>query len=153
MPDGWEVENNLNPLVDDSTEDPDEDGLINVEEYKYGTDPNNWDSDSDGLADSDEIDIYFTDPTDEDSDSDGLNDYEEVFVYLTDPLNNDTDGDGSSDWEEVIEGTDPNDPDDNPTDIITTPTSLIISVCYITIIFLAFLFRKKLHKGRKENKG
>ena len=39
MPDGWEVENSLDPLTDDSVEDPDGDSLTNLEEYQAGTDP------------------------------------------------------------------------------------------------------------------
>ena len=44
MPDGWEVTNGLDPLVDDSAGDPDVDGLINLDEYTNGTDPNNADT-------------------------------------------------------------------------------------------------------------
>jgi hypothetical protein len=39
MPDAWEIEFELNPLVDDATEDPDGDGISNLEEYLGGTDP------------------------------------------------------------------------------------------------------------------
>jgi len=42
--------------------DPDHDGLTNAQEYKLGTDPNNPDSDQDGLADGDEVNIFGTDP-------------------------------------------------------------------------------------------
>jgi hypothetical protein len=35
---------------------------------------NIFDSDSDGLSDSDEVSLYFTDPNNFDSDNDGLND-------------------------------------------------------------------------------
>src|SRR5699024_3485996 len=55
---------------------------------------------------------YRTDPNNEDSDGDGLTDYEEVMEYDTDPNNTDTDGDGISDYDEVQNGTDPNDPND-----------------------------------------
>lgn len=41
-----------------------------------------------------------------DSDSDGLTDWEEINVYGTDPLNADTDGDGFSDYVEVKFGSD-----------------------------------------------
>ncbi|MFW9964995.1 MAG: SBBP repeat-containing protein [Candidatus Sifarchaeia archaeon] len=51
MPDGWEVANSLNPLVDDSFQDPDNDQLTNSEEYWLGTDPQNSDSDGDGIPD------------------------------------------------------------------------------------------------------
>jgi hypothetical protein len=42
--------------------DPDRDGLTNKEEFDAGTDPNNPDSDSDGLADGDEIHIFNSEP-------------------------------------------------------------------------------------------
>jgi len=38
--------------------DPDRDGLSNLEEYNTKTDPNNNDSDADGLADGDEVHIF-----------------------------------------------------------------------------------------------
>ncbi|MGC3990593.1 MAG: hypothetical protein QM796_13115 [Chthoniobacteraceae bacterium] len=41
MPDAWEVNHGLNPLVDDSASDPDNDGLLNWQEYLLGTNPQN----------------------------------------------------------------------------------------------------------------
>ena len=43
--------------------DPDRDGLKNYDEFKSGTNPTKPDSDSDGLADGDEVNIYKTEPT------------------------------------------------------------------------------------------
>lgn len=43
--------------------DPDHDGLSNISEYEKATDPNNPDSDGDGLADGDEINVFNSDPT------------------------------------------------------------------------------------------
>ncbi|MHA2308414.1 MAG: hypothetical protein ACXABJ_03970, partial [Candidatus Heimdallarchaeaceae archaeon] len=45
MPDNWEKDNGLNTTVDDSSEDPDGDGLTNLEEYQYNTNPQAADSD------------------------------------------------------------------------------------------------------------
>jgi hypothetical protein len=42
--------------------DTDHDGLTNLQEFQLGTDPNNWDTDGDGLSDGDEVNIYHTDP-------------------------------------------------------------------------------------------
>jgi hypothetical protein len=42
--------------------DPDNDGLTNLEEYQQKTDPNNADSDQDGLSDGDEVNIFGSDP-------------------------------------------------------------------------------------------
>jgi hypothetical protein len=42
--------------------DPDRDGLTNKEEFELGTDPNNPDSDSDGIADGDEYHIFSSEP-------------------------------------------------------------------------------------------
>ncbi|MHA2393093.1 MAG: ABC transporter substrate-binding protein [Promethearchaeota archaeon] len=112
MPDGWEVLNGLNPLIDDSSNDPDSDNLSNLEEYTHSTDPNDHDSDDDGLNDGEEVNTYFTDPNDPDSDDDNLTDDEEVNSYSTDPNDPDSDDDGLSDGIEVnTHSTDPNDYD------------------------------------------
>lgn len=42
--------------------DPDKDGFDNKEEFTVGTDPNNPDSDSDGISDGDESHIFKSDP-------------------------------------------------------------------------------------------
>ena len=42
--------------------DPDKDGLINKEEEQHNTDPNNPDSDSDSLADGDEVHVFAGSP-------------------------------------------------------------------------------------------
>ncbi len=73
-----------------ATGDADGDGLTNDVEATIGTDPNNEDTDGDGLSDA----------------------YENGY---TDPLNPDTDGDAVTDGEEeLIYGTDPNDPSSGP---------------------------------------
>ena len=41
MSDEWELQNNLNPHVNDAAEDADGDGYSNTQEYRSGTDPNN----------------------------------------------------------------------------------------------------------------
>lgn len=44
--------------------DADHDGLTNLEEFKLNADPNNRDSDIDGLSDGDEANVFQTDPLD-----------------------------------------------------------------------------------------
>ncbi|MEI7946967.1 MAG: putative Ig domain-containing protein [bacterium] len=91
-------------------DDPDVDGLTNIQEYSKGTDPHNSDTDGDGLKDSDEV-ARGTDPTKKDSDGDGLTDGDEVLIYGTNPLDPDTDHDGLRDGDELLYGTDPRNPD------------------------------------------
>ncbi len=65
IPDEWEAKNGLNPNdPSDANLDFDDDGLINVQEYTLGTNPNNADSDGDGTSDKEEIekDTIPTDP-------------------------------------------------------------------------------------------
>mgnify|MGYP001042422451 CR=1 FL=1 len=66
--------------------DPDGDGVINVEEYNFGLDPLNPDTDNDGIADGDELYIYYTHPAVVDSDADGYADSIEI-VNCYDPTN------------------------------------------------------------------
>jgi hypothetical protein len=84
-----------------SSTDADGDNYDDAQELAVGLDPNNPDADGDGVADGDEVTIYFTDPWVWDTDGDGLSDGEEFFGTLTDPLVWDTDGDGISDGEEL----------------------------------------------------
>jgi outer membrane protein OmpA-like peptidoglycan-associated protein len=83
-------------------DDDDNDGLTNGEERRYGTDPKNPDTDSDGLKDGEEVKRYRTNPLRSDTDGDGLTDGDEVLKYKTNPTKSDTDGDGLSDGDEVL---------------------------------------------------
>jgi hypothetical protein len=88
VPDDWAIAHGLNPNDPAMPfEDPDHDGLTNLQEFQQGTDPHNPDTDGDGLSDGDE-----------------------VLKYHTNPLLPDTDGDGIPDGVEVATGTDPLDP-------------------------------------------
>ncbi|MCB1087562.1 MAG: hypothetical protein KDM63_10990, partial [Verrucomicrobiae bacterium] len=108
MTNAWEVRHGLdytNPA--DATQDPDEDDLTNKQEFDLGTDPNNSDSDGDGLNDGDE-----------DNDGDGMPNLWEIGFDL-DPLSNDGFQDGDGDripnlWEWARQ-TDPTNPYSMPT--------------------------------------
>jgi uncharacterized delta-60 repeat protein len=121
MPDNWEIAHGLNPNLDDAALDPDIDGLSNLDEYLRSTDPQDSDSEDDGLNDGDEVNIYLTNPLDSDSDDDNFSDYQEICYnencdsYIpgddTDPNDADTDDDGWNDGAEVLCVSDPIDPD------------------------------------------
>ncbi|MBD3192984.1 MAG: PQQ-binding-like beta-propeller repeat protein [Candidatus Heimdallarchaeota archaeon] len=112
MTDGYEVENGLDPMSDDGMEDPDNDNLENLYEYRNGTRADDPDTDNDGLEDGEEINNFETNPLVADTDNDGLGDYEEIHDYNTDPNDQDTDDDGLTDYEEINDfSTDPNDED------------------------------------------
>ena len=64
--------------------DSDADNLTDIREKELGTDPNNWDSDGDGVSDGDE-----------------------VLVWKSNSLNKDTDGDGFMDGAEIKNGYNP----------------------------------------------
>lgn len=104
--------NNINQINVDLL-DNDSDGLSNYYELLLGTDPNEADTDGDGLTDYEEFILVGTDPTlrdtdhneiedgQEDFDDDGLNSLEEM-KYGTNVFNKDTDNDGLSDKDEIF---------------------------------------------------
>lgn len=105
--------------TDPNDPDTDDDGISDGAEITHGLDPNSnagddgasGDPDNDTVSNIDEINTNGTDPNDSDSDDDGLNDGEEVTAN-TDPLEPDSDGDTLTDGAEVhIHRTDPNDLD------------------------------------------
>ncbi|MCB0974708.1 MAG: DUF11 domain-containing protein [Actinobacteria bacterium] len=94
------------------TDDTDGDGLTDYIEGVLGTNPNDADTDNDGLTDGDEVLVHGTNPTNPDTDGDGLTDGQEVNTTGTDPTLADTDGDGLTDGQELnLTDTDPLDPD------------------------------------------
>ena len=66
MPDEWEWLHGLAPLTNDAAEDPDGDGLSNLQEFQHGTDPRLGDTDGDGQSDWVET-VAGTDPLDPNS--------------------------------------------------------------------------------------
>ncbi|MEL6948715.1 MAG: OmpA family protein [Pseudomonadota bacterium] len=97
--------------ADDAAADPDGDGLSNAQEAILGTDPDDPDTDNDGIDDGDEtgndafINAGDTNPLDADTDDDGVSDGDEVVGAdglpntgdETNPNAADSDGDGLSD--------------------------------------------------------
>lgn len=82
--------------------DSDLDGLSDVQEATFGTDPANPDSDGDGLLDGREV-LYGTQPRAADSDGDGLSDGQEVW-NCSDPLNASQAGDYLCDFVSQVTG-------------------------------------------------
>ena len=113
--------------------DTDMDGLSDVLENEYNTDPNNADTDGDDLIDGYEVNTSYTDPSDPDSDDDGLSDGYEVNIYSTDPnnppltshLTPDSDDDGLSDGYVNTSSTNPNNADTD-SDGLVMGTKLIL---------------------------
>jgi len=81
--------------------DSDDDGLTDTEEGELGTDPNDPDTDGDGLLDGAEVNTHGTDPLDRDTDGDSLSDGREVLKIGSNPKKKDTDKDGLKDGQEV----------------------------------------------------
>lgn len=81
-------------------------GILRIED-------DDGDMDEDGLSDAAE-DFYKSDPENPDTDGDLLTDYDEVVLAHTNPNQADTDGDGFDDLVELKLGSDPNDPDSQP---------------------------------------
>lgn len=123
LADWWELGSagNLEDLTG-PTQDYDEDGLTNAEEYALGTDPQEEDTDGDGLSDGAEVNTHGTDPLSTDSDGDDMPDGWEVTNEL-DPLVNDAfddaDGDRYPNVFEYIKSTDPQDEGSMPSADIT----------------------------------
>ena len=68
----------LKPEICGLTIDSDADGLTNIQEFNYQTDPLNSDTDGDKIADGDELNVYSTDPKRNDSDGDTFVDSQEL---------------------------------------------------------------------------
>ena len=137
MPSVWELANNLNPLdPSDAVEDPDNEGLINLDEYRFGTNPFDPDTDDGGTNDKDEVDhgtnpINFPEDDPFDDDNDGLTTKDEIDIYGTDPYNPDTDNGGIMDGMEVARGTDPLDPTDDMSTVDKDPRNGLEEGIYI----------------------
>ena len=105
MPDSFEDDHGLdkNDITDASLDNDatgGADGLTNLQEFLAGTDPQDADTDDDGLNDGDEVNGH-------------LNPWTNSILGSppgdpTDPLDPDSDDDGDNDGTEITNGTDPN---------------------------------------------
>jgi parallel beta-helix repeat protein len=96
MWDEWEVQQFTNLTVASASSDYDDDGLLDKDEFIYGTGPKNRDSDGDGVEDGLEVQV-------------GMN------PSLAGDYNLDSDNDTYSNLREQISGTDPYDASSIPT--------------------------------------
>ncbi len=101
----------LESIEGDPGTDEDDDGLTDLQEEFYGTNPAAADTDGDGFVDGPELVDFGLNPNISDMDDDGINDYNEVTIYETDPVNLDSDGDLLYDGGELWYDSDPLDPD------------------------------------------
>lgn len=100
----------LNSSTEDETTNDNQNMIVNTNDTNsIVVPPAEADTDGDGIKDVTEK-KYGTDPTKIDTDGDELSDYDEIEVYNTKPLIPDTDGDTYLDGNEVRNGYDPNGP-------------------------------------------
>ena len=131
-PEGDQVDNKGCTLINDDTDgdgladridpDDDNDGIPDIKELEYGSNPLIKDSDFDGLDDLEEINLG-TKPNNSDTDGDSYNDLDDEFPLdpkengdndkdgIGDNADDDDDNDGLADKEEKIYGIDPLNPD------------------------------------------
>lgn len=93
---------------DPNNPDTNGDGICDSRERMYSIDPNKKDTDLDGLSDFDELTKWASDPRNMDTDGDSngnplLFDGSEVTKYFTSPVMKDSDGDGLSDHYEITQ--------------------------------------------------
>lgn len=96
--------------------DGDGDGLTNLDEYTAQSNPNQADSDGDGLSDGAEVKTHQSSPLQRDSDLDGLHDGAEINSHGTSPILADSDGDALDDGRELALGLNANDTGDASAD-------------------------------------
>ncbi len=121
MPDGWEVDNQLDPLHDDAYEDPDIDELLNLFEYRNGT-------------------LAYDNDTDDDLMPDGW----EVMHHLN-PLYDDAaldpDGDMITNLEEYRRGTDPHVSDATGGPPLSVDVLVVAGAVLMPVAITAYFFR------------
>jgi DNA-binding MarR family transcriptional regulator len=133
LPDTWEEQYFENITKYGAEDDPDNDGLSNLEEYQNGTSPVDTDTDKDEMPDSWEqtYGLDATNPSDAamDYDNDGFTNLEE-YQYMTDPTDPDDDGPKKSKEE--------GDGDDNS--LLILP--LFVGAGFVFLITIMFVYTK-----------
>ncbi len=110
-----------------STDDSDNDGLSNGDEYVLNTHPGLYDTDHDGLNDGQEYLYWINSLSAPDADIDGDG--------LINILDTDSDNDGSADGIEIQEGFDPADPLSYPVSIIMEVGEVVLTTAQTRIAF------------------
>ncbi|WP_455392626.1 NosD domain-containing protein [[Eubacterium] cellulosolvens] len=139
MDDAWELSHGLDPTEpNDGNDDPDNDGLTNLQEYQNNTNPKAMDTDGDNIPDDWEL-LHNLNP--------GFND-----------AGKDLDGDFYTNFEEYENNTDPNDDQSMPTpqkpekgdddDNLGTLAAILIIIIIILILLLILIRRSR--KGKEE---
>ena len=130
--------------IDATFIDSDNDGIYNIEETKYGLNPNSKDSDNDGILDTDEFNNGrdfdndgIIDALDTDADNDRIDDKVEI-KYGLNPFNKndaqeDFDNDGFSNIEEISQGKNPTDPSSYPVVINVYVSPEVLDFGVITV--------------------
>ena len=112
MPDAWERAYGLDPNnAADASQDPDHDGLSNLQEYQAGTNPWKADSNGDGIPDWWAVKYGLAGGgesiANDDPDGDGLSNLQE-YQLGTDPTKPTVNGANLASFDDVAEaGTDP----------------------------------------------